>query len=461
MNKFSLILYVFLAVMFLSVDGCEEETVLDRYIAKPDPNYAYEHYNTHTALGCTTYMLKLTSQEWRTPGEVNRTIWEHELMICVPLTAYLPSHTTAILLVDGGSNPVTYPTEPPDELIAAALATGSVVTFVRQVPNQPLFFTDEGGKRRSEDALIAYSLDKFLVTQDEEWPVHLPMTKSVVRAMDTVQRFLGSKRFIRDFIVLGGSKRGWITYLTAAVDKRVKAIIPASIDIFNIDAQLDHHWDAYGFYSSAIKDYEDFDIFCRAKSPEGQALLDIVDPFSYIERYTMHKLILNSAGDQFFLPDSSRFYYDQLPEPKQMRYSVNTDHYQASVWVLLSALSWGHDILDGVPQPKFSWVNQPDGSILVTTFKRPKEVKLWQATNPVSRDFRLETIGEAWTSTPLMDHGNGTYSGYCPPPPSGWTAFLIELTYDEMNFWESDQVFTTDVRVTPDVLPFKGTHCAD
>ena len=30
----------------------------------------------------------------------------------------------------------------------------------------------------------------------------------------------------------------------------------------------------------------------------------------------MPKFVLNAAGDQFFLPDSSQFYYDELKGPK-------------------------------------------------------------------------------------------------------------------------------------------------
>jgi hypothetical protein len=57
------------------------------------------------------------------------------------------------------------------------------VTELRMVPNQPLTFVGET-QRRSEDAIIAYSWDRYLRTGDEGWPLRLPMTKSVVRAMD-------------------------------------------------------------------------------------------------------------------------------------------------------------------------------------------------------------------------------------------------------------------------------------
>jgi PhoPQ-activated pathogenicity-related protein len=53
------------------------------------------------------------------------------------------------------------------------------------VPNQPLVFNGDGQKL-SEDAITAFSWEKFLTSGDETWPFRLPMTKSVVRAMDTI-----------------------------------------------------------------------------------------------------------------------------------------------------------------------------------------------------------------------------------------------------------------------------------
>lgn len=52
--------------------------------------------------------------------------------------------------------------------------------------------------------------------------------KAVVKAMDAVQEFtatLGSPVTpVARYVVAGASKRGWTTWLTAAVDPRVVAI---------------------------------------------------------------------------------------------------------------------------------------------------------------------------------------------------------------------------------------------
>lgn len=41
---------------------------------------------------------------------------------------------------------------------------------------------------------------------------------------------------IEEFYVGGESKRGWTTWLTAAVDKRVKAAIPVVMDLMGMTA---------------------------------------------------------------------------------------------------------------------------------------------------------------------------------------------------------------------------------
>ena len=48
-------------------------TALDEYVAAPDPNFSFELVNTFSGPGFDAHVLRLTSQEWRTTDEVNRT----------------------------------------------------------------------------------------------------------------------------------------------------------------------------------------------------------------------------------------------------------------------------------------------------------------------------------------------------------------------------------------------------
>ncbi|MCP5197039.1 MAG: PhoPQ-activated pathogenicity [Gammaproteobacteria bacterium] len=436
------------------------DTALDRYVARPDLHYTFTQYHSENVGLYTAYFLTMSSQQWRSAREVDRPIWTHEVAMVIPRFG-LDESDTAVLLIDGGDND-DLPMEEVDPAIGAiAAARGVVIAIVRQVPNQPLFFTDEAGIGRKEDAILAYSLDKALDTGDPEWAVHLAMTKAAVRAMDTIQAFSASKgKTIKDFIVIGGSKRGWTTWLTAAVDPRVRAIVPASIDMLNLGQQFTHHWESYGFYAPALNDYAAFDLPCRMQTAEGRALLQVVDPYAYRERYTMPKLILNAAGDQFFASDSSRFYYASLPDPKWLRYAPNTDHKQHQD-VILAALSWIDDVLDNKTSPQINWTLNRKGALRISLTAKPKEVRLWQATNPDARDFRLEEIGATWTARTLTRRANGVYVGNVRKPATGWRAFLIEATFDVAGPEETnpDQVYTTGVQVIPDTLPYAGTAC--
>jgi len=67
----------------------------------------------------------------------------------------------------------------------ALLKTHLTAKDLDQIPNQPIVFnSDPLQKRRSEDAIIAFTWAHFLNnTSQPNWLLRLPMTKAVVRAM--------------------------------------------------------------------------------------------------------------------------------------------------------------------------------------------------------------------------------------------------------------------------------------
>ncbi len=433
-----------------------QETALDRYVAKPDSSYSWKLVNTIAGEGFKGYILDLTSQTWRTAAEVDRPLWKHWL------TIVKPDNTTsnkALLFIGGGSNRDAEPTKISDRLASFAVETNTAVAELGMVPNQPLYFSDSKDKGRSEDDLIAYSRVKQIETGDDTWLARLPMVKSGVRALDAIQEFLasdaGGKLKIDQFVVSGASKRGWTTWLVGAVDNRVIAIMPTVIDALNSEAITRHHYEAYGFFASSLNDYVNHKLFPdKIGTPEYQHILAIEDPYNYRtrDRLKIPKYMVNASGDQFFLPDNSQFYFSELQGEKYLRYTPNSKHNLAGTDARESLLAFYQAILNNRPRPRFSWKKEKDGTLIVTVKNKPREVNLWQATNSKARDFRVDTIGNAYTSTTLREEKPGIYVARVNKPESGFTAFFVELVYDSGGKYPFK--FTSEVSVVPDALPF-------
>lgn len=427
-------------------------TALDDYMALPDKTYSWKLISKTAGQGATSYIIDMKSQTWLTNDEVDRTVWQHWVTIVKPDTA---TAKTALMFINGGANGEAPPRGPDRQMVQLARATNSVVASVGMIPNQPLTFHGDGVPRK-EDDLIGYTWDQYLKTGDELWPARLPMTKAVVRAMDTVEAVSKEAGWngteIEDFVVAGGSKRGWTTWTVGAVDKRVKAIAPIVIDVLNANVSMNHHYAAYGFWAPAIGDYVSHKIVHRRFWPKYRELLQLVDPFAYRDRLTMPKCIINSTGDQFFLPDSSRFYFDDLLGEKHLCYVPNGEHSLKGTDALESLASFHFSIVNEIPRPEFTWELPDDNSIQVTAKTKPAKVFLWQATNPTARDFRTDTIGRAYKQTELQPAADGTYSVHVDDPDKGWTAYFVQLVFDVGA--PTPMRLTTPVRVVPDVLPF-------
>jgi len=430
-------------------------TALDRYVYKEDPHYAWRVLSSVPAGEATVHFLEMTSQQWLTEEEVDRPIWKHWLTVTVPRKVM---SDTALMFIGGGSNRGAEPGEPDQRLVQTAISVGTVVAELKMIPNQPLVFPDDG-QELYEDALIAYTWDKYLRTQDEKWPARLPMTKAAVRAMDTITAVCasdaGGQVSVREFVVAGGSKRGWTTWTTAAVDKRVRGIFPIVIDMLNVVPSFKHHFAAYGFYAPAVGDYESRGIMKWQDTEAYAKLMKIVEPFEYRDRLTMPKYLINATGDQFFLPDSWRFYWDELQGPKHLRYVPNGEHSLRETDAYETLLAGYACIVHDMPMPQLEW-DSPSPGVLHVQAKgmAPKEVKLWTADNPKERDFRVDTIGRSWKARELKaaDADGMAVQVSVGPPQKGYRAFMVEMTFQQKPM-PAPLKMTTGVFVIPDVLP--------
>ena len=310
------------------------------------------------------------------------------------------------------------PTMAPERWAWMAVETGSVVAELDDTPNQPLRFTEDP-KPRVEDEIIAYQQAKFVKDGNPLDLVRLPMVKSGTQAMTAVQQYLaseaGGRLKVDGFVVSGGSKRAWTTWLVGAIDRRVIAIVPIVINTLSLEASRRHQWEAMGYFSPAIKDYVDNGLVPGQIGSPGMAeIARIEDPLNYRDRPAMKmpKYVINAVGDQYFPPDNTRYSYHLLPQTKRLRMIPNSRHSTAGTDISESITAFYDSVLNHRPLPDYSWLVRKDGAIVVRSAARPLEVKLWQGNDPKARDFRVDTIGDkAFTSTPLARRKDGAWVG--------------------------------------------------
>lgn len=413
---------IFIAVLFAAVSpfAYAQNPLLD-YLNQPDPAYGWTLIGQTQNASSTTYNIRLVSQTWQGSP------WTHQLIAIVPKASPVSNH--AFLFINGGTNengePV-YDDGGDFALVAESVATqsGAVVAMINQIPNQPLYGLDE-------DALIAYTFDQYLKGNGIEWPALLPCTKSVIKAMDALQEMLSGVNVNVDyFVAAGASKRGWTTWLTgASQDERVEAICPIVYDNLNLAEQMEYQLEAWGAYSVAIHDYVDIGLPQKKGTPEGQALMGAVDPYSYLDELSLPKHLIIATNDQYWPLDAVRNYYGDLPGPKSIFYVANSPHELGFFGLLQAAASlteYFGSFVKSAEWPRLGWSieqGQTSATLSVTAPAGATAAAVWKAVS-ATRDFR----GSLWTASTLSQAGE-SFSVELPRPASGYAAYYVDVAF--------------------------------
>jgi PhoPQ-activated pathogenicity-related protein len=411
-------LFFGLCLALLSIVACssQETFPLRDYVSASDSAFGWEEVSGSELVGgATLRRLELVSQVWQSAE------WRHRIDIVVPQK--IESNPTQVLLViagDAGDDGfLTYA-----GLIASRIGAPAAVLY--DVPNQPLL----GGLR--EDALIAESFARYLEDGDEKMPVLLPMVKSAVRAMDVIEELVEVDlgMHVSGFVVTGGSKRGWTTWLTAAVDDRVSAIAPLAYDNLNMSAQMQHQLDIWGSYSRQISDYTRRDIQQILLSGEdsGRRLEAMVDPYAYRAGITVPKLIVTGTNDTYWPLDAGDLYLDDLEGETFMLNVPNAGHgLESGIDRVVGGLLALFLHADGrIDLPTLGWdVSEGDGDALLslTSDLDPVAVRVWIGTS-TSGDFR----GSNWTAVD-MAFDEGTFAHRLSVPGDSRLAAFGEAEY--------------------------------
>jgi PhoPQ-activated pathogenicity-related protein len=435
-------LLILLSTVMPSVHATDARDELAHYVSSPDESYAW-HLVRSTRIGRSqVHELILQSQTWRGVA------WKHQLIIMLP-DGVAPSTRQAFFFIHGGRWSPDYEdgTKPIPRkariFVRVAEKMRAPVIVMRHVPFQPLF-------DRREDALIAYTFDQYLKTGEADWPLLLPMVKSAARGMDAVQEF-GRDRLNMQFdrfTMAGASKRGWTSWLTAAVDPRVASVAPMVIDMLNMPAQIELQRATFGELSEEVQDYTKIDLPGRLGTDLGKRLIEIVDPYNYRVSLTQPKLILLGTNDRYWPLDALKLYWAGLPEPKRVLYLPNQGHGGVDAKRLIGSLSALHRYSSrGEALPRLTWsfaLHGKQGALSVEADRRPRRVTAWTAVS-ATRDFR----DSRWRSHQCRRSAGQQYVCQARSPASAgqYSAFYAEVLFRDRG--EPDFSLSTSICILP------------
>eukprot|EP01138_Halocafeteria_seosinensis_P003622 gb/GECG01003701.1/.p1 GENE.gb/GECG01003701.1/~~gb/GECG01003701.1/.p1 ORF type:complete len:514 (+),score=57.00 gb/GECG01003701.1/:1-1542(+) len=499
------------AIVCLCVGSAVASPLWD-YVHTDDGHFSWvdtgERLNDQT--GWTGYVLNVTSQKWMTINDSSSPIWTHQLLIVVPdnLNKQGSTGKTGMIYMTGGHN--GNPGKPDnwgeDALFAASVATrtGTLAGTLFQIPNEPIVFpSDPSHKRRSEDDAVAWTWKMYIENsyyrQHPEFLIEFPMAKAGVKAMDAFTQWAKQNQNmdIEKFAISGASKRGWATWLVGAVDDRVIGIAPIVMDMLNLPRGVAHMWQAYGGWTFAFEPYWVLNITKWVNTPEMVTLADQIDPLQYKENLTMSKLVIDSTGDEFFMPDDDHYWWGDLPGESLRMMVQNAEHSMATgVLELITGVeAWYWGLLTDTPRPQFTWqIENGSGNIHIQANTKPSKVVLRFATTYGSkrRDFRLvkgntkedpcdfipihifgdaclnpvfwigETVAPESVFETRAADGSTVYNYNLsqPLPPAGWRGFFAELYFGGPK--GTLYQLTTQVSIIPQTFPFspcKGMDC--
>ncbi|EGC33785.1 hypothetical protein DICPUDRAFT_154106 [Dictyostelium purpureum] len=449
------LILTFLFISLLSLNGLviSESSILKDYVYAEDPHYNWTYKTSYDIGSSNVHVLELVSQQWM-ENFTDSSIWKHWLTICVPKT--VEQQKTGLLYISGGAYNNADWSVPSSEFVAGDYGqqvcqeANAITATINQIPNQYITFDD--GVARREDDIVAYSWRKYIDTQDSNW--------SVIKAMDAIQEFGKQNDVnIEKFIPFGASKRGWTTYGVGMVgDPRIAAIIPMVIGVPNLVEEIKVQVQCYNNWSFALEPYVNQSIPSFLDTKYFDVVTDIVDPINYLDT-----LEILSIEDEFFLPDSTKYYYSEIKGEKRLGL-FQTDHAIVGFPGLSTEISrYFNLIVTNAERPELTWditysSDNNAGTIKMNIAKgTPTKIVVYSVTtvSKTSRDFRKYTCAAGcpqafeYISQDIPLASNNSYSiTINKQTDGGWTAFYFEVEFDTI------ATVNTELAVVPNVYPY-------
>jgi PhoPQ-activated pathogenicity-related protein len=248
-------------------------------------------------------------------------------------------------------------------------------------------------------------------------------------------------------VVSGASKRGWTTWLTGASDKRAVAIAPMVIDVLNMPVNLDYQMKSWNKYSVEIDDYVKLGIPQTVHSEGGNAITEMIDPYSYRKKLTMPKMLFMGTNDPYWTVDAIKNYIGDIPGDNYVHYVPNVGHDLGDKRQALEALNaFFGSTLTKQPYPACKWnVTSTKKGLDIAinaTSDKLEDVTVWSAN---STDMIFQD--EKWEGKSLGIKNKNKFTVTEAFPASGYRAFYVDLKYKSPTggtYTESTRMFMTD-----------------
>lgn len=447
--------------------GCSGIECVQRYVDFDDHKFKWRHAGSKKDKhGNSIHTLAMTSQAWmvhETVGE-KKEGWTHTITVVVPKGLKNSSVEAgwATLIIDSTGG----------EFLATEYAkrTGAIGVYLSDVPQEHLGIKgDSRGTDLDEESLKVMSWVEYARHPDHpEWPIEVPDAKSTVRAMDAVEEYMMSSLPVSKWVLTGASKRASATYHTAAVDSRVKAIIPIEMGA-NRKAEMEDVIHNFGGVVEGAIEYDNdgANDVAGVYTENGRRVDKVADPIYFLDKLKIPKLILMNGNDAYFTVDVARHFFKNFTGPKTFyMYGNNRFH---NVYSGLAKTTDYVDVADAFinglivnrSTPEVHWdIDYENGKITARPLgkEQPIAVNVWSARTlgGFQRDFRHSF----WTKTALKDvKGKGVFEASAKPRnplDPHWEAFYIEMKFEAPRKGAANWKMSTEACVFPDTYPFKN-----
>ena len=215
----------------------------------------------------------------------------------------------------------------------------------------------------------------------------------------------------------------------ATGDKRIVAIAPMVIDILNMPVNVAYQKHMYGQYSYEIQDYVNLGLTETATNPEGKALVEMVDPYSYRQRFTMPKIVFMGSNDPYWTADAVKNYIDDIPGHTLLNYTPNAGHDLRGGKEASNTLeAFFHQTIHKQRYPSCQHSTSLQGNEaqvnLLTRRGQLVKVEIWEAES-ATKDFRKAEFHAKEFPLPTRK----AFSVPVSLPATGFKAFFVRLYY--------------------------------